>query len=163
MAQAFEFSLVQTISSEPTPEFHVFTTPVGKNPCQREHPSLGYHVFSPSSPQLQRKAKITPAVAKILLPSPRDSIKPGHMCLAAGWGKIGVNDSLSVKLREVTLRIMEKEACKNYSNYTDDFQVCVGHPGNMQTVFEVSTDMFSLLTSGDSARKVSGSIISPLQ
>ncbi|XP_005372044.1 mast cell protease 4-like [Microtus ochrogaster] len=86
--------------------------------------------------KLQRKAKITPAVAKILLPSPRDSIKPGHMCLAAGWGKTGVNDPLSVKLREVTLRIMEKEACKHYSSYRDDVQVCVGRPGNIQSVFE---------------------------
>lgn len=135
---------------------------MGKNPCQRHHLSLGYHVFSSSSSQLQRKAKITPAVAKIPLPSPRDSIKPGHMCLAAGWGKTGVNDPLSVKLREVTLRIMEKEACKHYSNYRDDVQVCVGRPGNIQSVFKVSTNIFSLSTSGDSVREGSGSIISPL-
>nr|XP_048283671.1 mast cell protease 1-like [Myodes glareolus] len=86
--------------------------------------------------KLQRKAKITSAVAKILLPSPRDSIKPGRLCLAAGWGKTGVKEPLSVKLREVTLRIMGKEVCKIYSNYTDDFQVCVGRPGNIQSVFE---------------------------
>ncbi|KAK7795604.1 LOW QUALITY PROTEIN: hypothetical protein U0070_021835 [Myodes glareolus] len=100
--------------------------------------------------KLQRKAKITSAVAKILLPSPRDSIKPGRLCLAAGWGKTGVKEPLSVKLREVTLRIMGKEACKIYSNYTDDFQVCVGRPGNIQSVFEVRTDIFSLPASGDS-------------
>ncbi|CAO2591047.1 Mast cell protease 1 [Lemmus lemmus] len=58
------------------------------------------------------------------------------MCLAAGWGQTGVNDPLSLKLREVTLRIMEKEACNKHLNYRDDFQVCVGHPGNMQTVFK---------------------------
>lgn len=146
MSQAFEFSLVQPISSEPNHEFLVFTKPVGKDPCPRHHPSLGYHAFSPFSPQLQRKAKITSAVAKILLPSPRDSVKPGHLCLAAGWGKTGVKEPLSVKLREVTLRIMGKEACKSYSNYTDDFQVCVGCPGNIQSVFEVRTDIFSLPT-----------------
>ncbi|XP_057642181.1 mast cell protease 4-like isoform X2 [Chionomys nivalis] len=100
------------------------------------HYNVYLHLHDIMLLKLQRKAKITPAVAKILLPSPRDSIKPGHMCLAAGWGKTGVNDPLSVKLREVTLRIMGKEACKHYSNYRDDVQVCVGRPGNRQSVFK---------------------------
>ncbi|CAH6830732.1 mast cell protease 4 [Phodopus roborovskii] len=86
--------------------------------------------------KLQRKAKKTPAVDTIPLPSPSDFIKPGKMCRAAGWGRTGVTDPTSEKLREVKLRIMRKEACKYYLNYKYDFQVCVGNPRKIRSAYK---------------------------
>ncbi|MEJ1280334.1 cathepsin G [Cricetulus griseus] len=86
---------------------------------------------------LQRKAMMTPAVDTVPLPSPSDFIKPGKMCRAAGWGRTGVTEPASDKLREVKLRIMDKEACKYYPNYKYDFQVCVGSPRKIRSAYKI--------------------------
>ncbi|XP_052047344.1 mast cell protease 4-like [Apodemus sylvaticus] len=84
--------------------------------------------------KLQKKAQLTPAVDVISLPSPSDFIKPGKMCWAAGWGRTGVNESTSDTLREVELRIMDKNACKDRSYYDNSIQVCVGSPTTFKSV-----------------------------
>ena len=71
----------------------------------------------------------------ISLPSPSDFIKPGKMCWAAGWGRTGVNESMSDTLREVELRIMDKKACKDRSKYNDIIQVCVGSPTTLKSAY----------------------------
>ncbi|KAL6076006.1 hypothetical protein STEG23_007613 [Scotinomys teguina] len=95
--------------------------------------------------KLQRKAKQTPAVDTIPLPSPSDFIKPGRICRAAGWGRTGVMDPTSEKLREVKLRIMEKEACKNYPNYSYELQVCVGSPRKVNSAYKIQSYQMRLL------------------
>ena len=86
------------------------------------------------------------------LPSPSDFIDPGTMCQAAGWGQTGVTDpaSYTYTLREVELRIMDVEACKIFSDYDYNFQMCVGSPGRKRSPYEVSTHLLFLPTSGDS-------------
>ncbi|XP_021091884.1 mast cell protease 1 isoform X1 [Mesocricetus auratus] len=86
--------------------------------------------------KLQRKAKKTPAVDTIPLPSPSDFLKPGKMCRAAGWGRTGVTEPTSERLREVKLRIMDKGACKYYHHYSYDFQVCVGSPTKVRSAYK---------------------------
>ncbi|XP_028643213.1 mast cell protease 1-like [Grammomys surdaster] len=85
--------------------------------------------------KLQNKAELTPVVDVIPLPGPSDIIKPGKMCWAAGWGLTGVNKPTSDTLREVELRIMDKDACKIYRHYDYNFQVCVGSPTMLKSVY----------------------------
>ncbi|XP_057642474.1 mast cell protease 4-like [Chionomys nivalis] len=85
--------------------------------------------------KLQRKAKLTPAVDTIALPSLPDFIIPGKMCRAAGWGQTGVTEPTSERLMEVKLRIMAKEACKSYKKFNYDLQVCVGSPRKTRSAY----------------------------
>ncbi|GAB1298921.1 Mast cell protease 4 [Apodemus speciosus] len=85
--------------------------------------------------KLQKKAKVTPTVDVVPLPGPSDFIKPGKMCRAAGWGQTGVTEPTSDTLREVKLRIMDKEACKYYRHYDYNFQVCVGSPRKKRSAY----------------------------
>ncbi|XP_034354283.1 mast cell protease 4 [Arvicanthis niloticus] len=85
--------------------------------------------------KLQKKATVTPAVDVIPLPGTSDFINPGKMCRAAGWGRTGVTEPTSDTLREVKLRIMDKEACKNYPNYNYNLQVCVGSPRKKRSAY----------------------------
>ena len=112
--------------------------------------------------QLQRKAKLTPSVDTIALPSPSDFIRPGKMCRAAGWGQTGVTEPTSEKLMEVQLRIMAKEACKFYKKFNYDLQVCVGSPRKTRSAYRVRTHLLFLLTSTDSVRGGSRTNSSPL-
>jgi hypothetical protein len=62
--------------------------------------------------QLEEQAELTSAVDVISLPGRSDLIKPGKMCLTAGWGLTGVADPSSDTLKKVKLRIMNEEASK---------------------------------------------------
>ncbi|XP_021010740.1 mast cell protease 2 [Mus caroli] len=84
--------------------------------------------------KLQKKAELTSAVNVISLPSSSDFIKPGKMCWTAGWGKTGKNNPPSVTLREVELRIMDQEACKDHSDYDYQLQVCSGSPTTSKSI-----------------------------
>ncbi|XP_052047346.1 mast cell protease 4-like [Apodemus sylvaticus] len=86
--------------------------------------------------KLQKKAVLTRAVNVIPLPRPSDFIKPEKICLAAGWGRTGVNEAMSATLREVKLRIMDKNACKYYRHYDNSIQVCVGSPSTLKSTYE---------------------------
>uniref|UniRef100_A0A8C6QLT3 Mast cell protease 4-like n=1 Tax=Nannospalax galili TaxID=1026970 RepID=A0A8C6QLT3_NANGA len=85
--------------------------------------------------KLKRSAKLTIAVNTVPLPNRFKFIRPGRMCRAAGWGKTGVTDPTSDTLREVKLRIMDKETCKDYHHYDYDFQVCVGSPSKTRSAY----------------------------
>ncbi|XP_028643212.1 mast cell protease 4-like [Grammomys surdaster] len=85
--------------------------------------------------KLQNKTELTPAVDVIPLPGPSDIIMPGKMCWVAGWGRTGVNKPPSDTLREVKLRIMDKDTCKYYPNYDDNFHVCVGSPTTLKSIY----------------------------
>lgn len=96
------------------------------------------------SQQLEEQAELTPAVDVIPLPGSSDFTNPGMMCWAAGWGKTGETEPTSDTLREVELRIMDKEDCKKYSHYDNNFQVCVGSPTTLKTAYMVSTHLHFL-------------------
>uniref|UniRef100_A0A0G2K8W8 Peptidase S1 domain-containing protein n=1 Tax=Rattus norvegicus TaxID=10116 RepID=A0A0G2K8W8_RAT len=85
--------------------------------------------------KLEKEVELCLAVRVVPLPSPSDFIDPGTMCQAAGWGQTGVTDptSYTYTLREVELRIMDVEACKIFSEYDYNFQMCVGSPGRMRS------------------------------
>lgn len=57
------------------------------------------------------------------------------------------------KLMEVKLRIMEKDACKYYPNYSYKLQVCVGSPRKINSAYRVSTHLLSLPTSGTASAR----------
>ena len=104
--------------------------------------------------QLEEQAELTPAVDVIPLPASSDFIKPGTMCWAAGWGQTGVTEPPSSILREVEMRIMEKESCKGYTHYNDTFELCVGSPTSPGLAYKVSTHLlFSLLRQQHQWRK----------
>ncbi|EDM14299.1 rCG23463 [Rattus norvegicus] len=86
--------------------------------------------------KLEQKAVLTPSVNVIPLPQSSDIIKPGTMCLAAGWGQTGVKEPNSNTLREVMLRIMEMKACKDYRHYDNRFQICVGIPQMLKLAYK---------------------------
>ncbi|XP_031217797.1 mast cell protease 1 [Mastomys coucha] len=85
--------------------------------------------------KLEEQAELTPAVDVIPLPGSSDFTSPGKMCWAAGWGKTGEKEPTSNTLREVELRIMDKEDCKKYRHYDNNFQVCVGSPTTLKTAY----------------------------
>ncbi|XP_021058539.1 mast cell protease 1-like [Mus pahari] len=89
--------------------------------------------------KLEANAKLTPAVNVISLPGPSDFIDHGQMCWTAGWGKTGVKEPTSHTLREVELRIMDKDACKMYNPFDYNFQVCVGSSTKLKTAYMAST------------------------
>ncbi|XP_031217800.1 mast cell protease 1-like [Mastomys coucha] len=108
---------------------------------QIPHPKFDYN--SPLDDimllKLQNKAKLTPAVDVISLSSYSDFIRLGKMCLAAGWGRTGVNKPTSETLKEVELRIMDKEACKDYLNFDNNVQVCVGSPTTLKSLYKADS------------------------
>ncbi|XP_021045400.1 mast cell protease 1 [Mus pahari] len=85
--------------------------------------------------KLEEKAKLTPAVDVVPLPGPSDFIDPGKMCWTAGWGKTGVREPTSDTLREVELKILDKEACRMYKRYDYNFEVCVGSSTKLKTAY----------------------------
>ncbi|XP_055473892.1 mast cell protease 1 [Psammomys obesus] len=105
---------------------------------QIAHPSYNFYsnLHDIMLLKLQKKAKVTASVDVISLPGPSDFINPGKVCRAAGWGKTGVTEPTSDKLREVKLRIMTKAACKNYRHYDYNFQVCVGSPSKIRSAYK---------------------------
>ncbi|XP_021058538.1 mast cell protease 4-like [Mus pahari] len=86
--------------------------------------------------KLEEQAELTSPVDVVPLPGHSDLIKPGKMCRTAGWGLTGVADPSSDTLKEVKLRIMDKEACKEYRHYGNSFQVCVGSPRRKRSPYE---------------------------
>ncbi|ELW69297.1 mast cell protease 1 [Tupaia chinensis] len=86
--------------------------------------------------KLQTKAKMTPAVGTIPLPTKSTFIPPGRMCRAAGWGQTGVTKPLSDTLREVKLRLMDREACNNYLFYNHNLEICVGNPKKIRSAYK---------------------------
>nr|XP_003421056.2 chymase-like isoform X1 [Loxodonta africana] len=86
--------------------------------------------------KLKEKAKLTLAVGTLPLPSQSDFVPPGRMCRVAGWGRTGVDKPASNTLQEVKLRLMDPQACKRYANFDHNFQLCVGNPRKIKSIFK---------------------------
>ncbi|XP_014768493.1 chymotrypsin-1 [Octopus bimaculoides] len=66
-------------------------------------------------------------VAAAALPS-QGEIFDGRRCIAAGWGRTGVDKSSTVELRHVTMPIVEHRLCKQKMDYASlmDEHICGG-------------------------------------
>ncbi|XP_037690637.1 mast cell protease 4-like isoform X2 [Choloepus didactylus] len=86
--------------------------------------------------KLQSKAKLTNSVGIVPLPTQSAIIPPQRMCLATGWGKIGVKEPVSDTLREVKLRIMDARACYRFLFYSRRLQICAGSPRKKSSIYK---------------------------
>ncbi|KAM4853469.1 mast cell protease 2-like isoform 1-T1 [Thomomys bottae] len=86
--------------------------------------------------KLKEKAKLTLAVGTLPLPSQFNFIPPGRMCRAVGWGKTNVNEPSSDILQEVKMRLLPPWACKHFSKFNHERQLCVGNPTKINNVYK---------------------------
>ncbi|XP_019518590.1 PREDICTED: chymase-like [Hipposideros armiger] len=86
--------------------------------------------------KLKEKANLTLAVGTLPLPPHFNFIPPGKMCRAAGWGITEVEKLGSKTLQEVKLRLMGPQACRHFSTFDHDLQLCVGNPRKTKSVFK---------------------------
>ncbi|XP_076982630.1 chymase-like isoform X2 [Tamandua tetradactyla] len=86
--------------------------------------------------KLKRKAKLTPAVGVVPLPSRFNLVPPGRMCRAAGWGRTGIEKPGSDTLQEVKLRLMDPQACSLFETFNHKKQLCVGSPKKEKSAFK---------------------------
>uniref|UniRef100_A0A8C9UT37 Peptidase S1 domain-containing protein n=1 Tax=Spermophilus dauricus TaxID=99837 RepID=A0A8C9UT37_SPEDA len=68
--------------------------------------------------QLEKKANLNPAVQPIKLPRSKDKVKPGKVCLVAGWGRVAPNGKYPNTLQEVKLKVQKHQVCER-SNQED--------------------------------------------
>ncbi|XP_074150490.1 chymase-like isoform X2 [Sminthopsis crassicaudata] len=85
--------------------------------------------------KLEKKANLTTAVGILPLPSSSNSVLPEEECLAAGWGRRGLKPPRSDTLQEVELRLMNPSDCKDFGNFDERSQLCVGTPNSRKSVF----------------------------
>ncbi|XP_010625276.1 chymase [Fukomys damarensis] len=86
--------------------------------------------------KLEEKANLTLAVGTLPLPPRFSFIPSGRMCRAAGWGRTGLEAHASDALQEVKLRLMDPQACKHFTNFNHNSQLCVGNPRKSKSVFK---------------------------
>ncbi|KAM6180741.1 chymase [Erethizon dorsatum] len=86
--------------------------------------------------KLEKKANLTLAVGTLPLPPKFNFIPSGRMCRAAGWGQTSVAEPASDTLQEVKLRLMDPQACKHFTNFKHNLQLCVGNPRKRKSVFK---------------------------
>ncbi|XP_068953599.1 chymase-like [Petaurus breviceps papuanus] len=86
--------------------------------------------------KLEEKAKLTMAVGTLPLPSTFNSVSPGKVCRATGWGMTGVTAPRSDTLQEVKLRLMDPINCKVYQVFDEKLQLCVGNPKSTKSAYK---------------------------
>ncbi|XP_074141315.1 chymase-like [Sminthopsis crassicaudata] len=86
--------------------------------------------------KLEEKAKLTMAVGTLPLPSRFNSVLPGKVCRATGWGRTGVIAPASDTLQEVKVRLMNPINCKHFPSFDERFQLCVGNPKSRKSPFK---------------------------
>nr|XP_020840262.1 chymase isoform X2 [Phascolarctos cinereus] len=86
--------------------------------------------------KLEDKVKLTTEVGILPLPSTFNSVSPGKLCQATGWGMTGIRAPASDTLQEVKLRLMDPINCKVYKAFHEKLQLCVGNPKSIQPAFE---------------------------
>uniref|UniRef100_A0A8C5ZBH4 Granzyme B-like n=1 Tax=Marmota marmota marmota TaxID=9994 RepID=A0A8C5ZBH4_MARMA len=104
------------------------------------HPDYDDHYFYNDIMllQLEKKAKLNAAVQPIKLPRGKDKVKPGKVCLVAGWGRVSPNGKCSNTLQEVKLKVQKHQVCereeflKEY--YKSSIQICAGDPKENKVV-----------------------------
>uniref|UniRef100_A0A8C9QEH6 Peptidase S1 domain-containing protein n=1 Tax=Spermophilus dauricus TaxID=99837 RepID=A0A8C9QEH6_SPEDA len=85
--------------------------------------------------QLEKKAKLNAAVQPIKLPRGKDKVKPGKVCLVAGWGRVEPNGKCSNTLQEVKLKVQKHQVCEQIK-YNSTIQICVGDPKENKASFK---------------------------
>ncbi|XP_053450440.1 granzyme H-like [Nycticebus coucang] len=88
--------------------------------------------------QLERKAKRTPAVQPLKLPSNTGGVMPTMVCSVSGWGQTTPGGKRSDTLQEVTLTVQKDEECiSRFPNkYNRTTQICMGDPKEMKAAFK---------------------------
>ncbi|KAM4831080.1 granzyme B-like [Urocitellus parryii] len=88
--------------------------------------------------ELEEKAKLNAAVQPIKLPRGKDKVKPGKMCLVAGWGRVAKNGKPSNTLQEVKLKVQKHQVCEREKllKYNSTIQICVGDPKENKASFK---------------------------
>ncbi|XP_077905042.1 granzyme B(G,H) [Ictidomys tridecemlineatus] len=95
------------------------------------HPDYDDQYFYNDIMLLQRKkAKLNAAVQPIKLPRGKDKVKPGKVCLVAGWGRVATNGKTSNTLQEVKLKVQKHQVCecKELLKYNSTIHICAGDP-----------------------------------
>lgn len=88
--------------------------------------------------KLKSKAKMTKAVKPISLPGPRNKVRPGQVCSAAGWGKVAPRSKFPDELRVVELKVQADEECQSYLEkyYNPATQLCAGDHKEKKATFQ---------------------------
>ncbi|XP_054988707.1 granzyme B-like [Sorex araneus] len=88
--------------------------------------------------KLESNAKMTKEVKPLTLPGPRNKLRPGQVCSAAGWGRMDPRGKRAVKLQEVELEVQADEKCESKFRdpYNPDTQLCVGDPKEKKATFK---------------------------
>ncbi|KAG3261019.1 granzyme B [Ictidomys tridecemlineatus] len=87
--------------------------------------------------QLEKKAKLNATVQPIKLPRDKDKVKPGKVCLVAGWGRMATNGNYPNTLQEVELTLQEDQVCKKlFRNYNSNIEICAGDPKKKNAFFQ---------------------------
>ncbi|XP_055989882.1 granzyme H-like [Sorex fumeus] len=87
--------------------------------------------------KLKRKANLTKAVKPLSLPGLRSRLRPGQVCSAAGWGKLGMGKSFPDELQEVELTVQADKTCESLFSayYRRATQICMGDPHQRRNGF----------------------------
>uniref|UniRef100_A0A8D2HQB3 Granzyme B-like n=1 Tax=Urocitellus parryii TaxID=9999 RepID=A0A8D2HQB3_UROPR len=90
---------------------------------------------------LEKKANLNPAVQPIKLPRGKDKVKPGKVCIVAGWGRMATNGKYPNTLQEVKLKVQKHQVCEREKLlkefYKSSIQICVGDPKENKASFKV--------------------------
>ncbi|KAB0368941.1 hypothetical protein FD755_018946 [Muntiacus reevesi] len=87
--------------------------------------------------QLERKAKQTSAVKALSLPRTKARVRPGKVCILAGWGQVALG-APATSLQEAELTVQADRVCETLypSHYSRATQICVGDPRKAKTGFK---------------------------
>ncbi|XP_005085683.1 chymase [Mesocricetus auratus] len=86
--------------------------------------------------KLKEKANLTLGVGTLPISAKSNSIPPGRVCRAVGWGRTNVNEPPSDTLQEVKMRILDPQACKHFEDFHQEPQLCVGNPKKIRNVYK---------------------------
>uniref|UniRef100_A0A8D2KJ62 Granzyme B-like n=1 Tax=Urocitellus parryii TaxID=9999 RepID=A0A8D2KJ62_UROPR len=107
------------------------------------HPDYDIHYFYNDIMllELEKKANLNPAVQPIKLPRGKDKVKPGKVCIVAGWGRMATNGKYPNTLQEVKLKVQKHQVCEREKLlkefYKSSIQICVGDPKENKASFKV--------------------------
>ncbi|XP_056615622.1 granzyme H-like [Triplophysa dalaica] len=82
--------------------------------------------------QFNRTTKKTNSVKPISLPNKKRDIKAKSKCSVAGWGRQTTNGSLTNRLMEVDVTVIDSKSCQKYWGKTSRMVCAIGHGGFCQ-------------------------------
>ncbi|XP_058381241.1 chymase-like [Diceros bicornis minor] len=86
--------------------------------------------------KLKEQANLTLTVGTLLLLPQFCFIPPERRCWVAGWGITEVEESGSYTLQEVKLRLVDPQACRHFTTFDHNLQLCVGNPRKTKSTFK---------------------------